>query len=161
MSHIVSKFLSPNILVWIITFELISVAIGFSSNSGTDPWYLALNKPPLNPPSYLFGIVWPFLYFLLAIFGWSLSKKNKPEAKILFVLFWVQMLLNWSWSPVFFNLYSIGYALLILIALVSINAYLITKLFFLQMYNLIYIILPYFLWICFAMYLNTYLFVLN
>ncbi|MDB2482452.1 tryptophan-rich sensory protein [Gammaproteobacteria bacterium] len=38
-----------------------------SSNTSTDVWYQALNKSDLNPPGYVFGIVWPILYILMSI----------------------------------------------------------------------------------------------
>jgi len=37
-----------------------------SSNASNDIWYLQLNKSTLNPPGYVFGIVWPILYLLMA-----------------------------------------------------------------------------------------------
>ena len=142
------------IIGWIIVFELISAAIGFSTRFGMYPWYLYLNKSSLTPPGYVFSIVWPLLYCSLAILGYLLYRKRKNSViDKLFKLYWVQMILNWLWSPIFFNLHLTGIALFILMLIVTITIYIILKLIKLNS-NYGYIILPYLLWVCFATYLN-------
>jgi translocator protein len=149
------------IIGWIIVFELISAAIGFSTRFGMYPWYLYLNKSSLTPPGYVFSIVWPLLYCSLAILGYLLYRKRKNSGiDKLFKLYWVQMILNWLWSPIFFNLHLTGIALFILMLIVTINSYIILKLIKLNSRDW-YIILPYFLWILFATYLNIVIIATN
>jgi tryptophan-rich sensory protein len=139
---------------WIAFFELISAAIGLSTRFGMYPWYSNLNKSSLTPPGYVFSIVWPLLYCSLAILGYLLYRKRKNSViDKLFKLYWVQMILNWLWSPIFFNLHLTGIALFILMLIVTITIYIILKLIKLNS-NYGYIILPYLLWVCFATYLN-------
>ena len=139
---------------WIAFFELISAAIGLSTRFGMYPWYSNLNKSSLTPPGYVFSIVWPLLYCSLAILGYLLYRKRKNSViDKLFKLYWVQMILNWLWSPIFFNLHLTGIALFILMLIVTINSYIILKLIKLNSRDW-YIILPYLLWVCFATYLN-------
>ena len=146
---------------WIAFFELISAAIGFSTRFGMYPWYLYLNKSSLTPPGYVFSIVWPLLYCSLAILGYLLYRKRKNSGiDKLFKLYWVQMILNWLWSPIFFNLHLTGIALFILMLIVTINSYIILKLIKLNSRDW-YIILPYFLWILFATYLNIVIIATN
>jgi benzodiazapine receptor len=155
------RSLLSSIIVWIVVFELISAAIGFSTRSGMYPWYTDLKKSSLTPPGYIFSIVWPLLYFSLAIFGYRLYKKSIDlSINILFKLYCVQMILNWLWSPIFFNLHLSGIALLILMVTIIINLYLILKLIKLNIRDW-YIISPYFLWICFAGYLNAVIVKIN
>jgi benzodiazapine receptor len=149
------------IIGWIIVFELISAAIGFSTSSGMYPWYIDLKKSSLTPPGYVFSIVWPLLYCSLAILGYLLYRKRKNSGiDKLFKLYWVQMILNWLWSPIFFNLHLTGIALFILMLIVTINSYIILKLIKLNSRDW-YIILPYFLWILFATYLNIVIIATN
>ena len=111
---------------WIAFFELISAAIGLSTRFGMYPWYSNLNKSSLTPPGYVFSIVWPLLYCSLAILGYLLYRKRKNSViDKLFKLYWVQMILNWLWSPIFFNLHLTGIALFILMLIVTINSYII------------------------------------
>ena len=64
-------------------------------------WYKDLKKSSLTPPSYVFGIVWPILYILLIIyFVLGLSQKGSERALI---YFGAQMVLNLSWTYVFFT----------------------------------------------------------
>ena len=53
----------------LIVAVIFAAAIGSmaSTSTGTDSWYLSLNKSELNPPSYIFGLVWPILYILSLI----------------------------------------------------------------------------------------------
>ena len=149
------------IIGWIIVFELISAAIGFSTRFGMYPWYLYLNKSSLTPPGYVFSIFWPLLYCSLAILGYLLYRKRQNSGiDKLFKLYWVQMILNWLWSPIFFNLHLTGIALFILMLIVTINSYIILKLILLNSRDW-YIILPYFLWILFATYLNIVIIATN
>lgn len=160
ITNIIKRLLP--VTLWIIIFELISVIISLCTQSGMHSWYPGLNKSSLTPPGYVFGIVWPLLYFSLAVFGWILNnKRTKPEFKNLFKYYWIQMVLNWVWSPVFFYFYLTEFALVILMLLVIINAHIIRKLMVLGAFNISYIILPYFLWLCFALYLNTVIVLIN
>jgi len=161
MRNIAKFFLHP-LAIWIIVFQLISLTIGIITKAGMYPWYIELNKSFLTPPGYVFGIIWPLLYCCLAIFGWLLKKKrHRSIFNKLFQCYWIQMLFNWLWSPVFFNFHFTRFALTILIVIVAINAYIITKLIDLKKIQLIYMLLPYFLWICFALYLNTMIVIMN
>ena len=40
-----------------------------------DDWYLNLTKSPLNPPSFVFGIVWPILYAIMAFVSFKMADK--------------------------------------------------------------------------------------
>jgi tryptophan-rich sensory protein len=139
-----------SLITWIISFQLISVIIGYITKFGMYPWYGQLIKSSLTPPGYYFGIIWPLLYISLAILGWKLYKEK--ETTIL-KWYWIGMLLNWLWSPIFFTWHLSCVALSILISLVAINAYILIKL-RIRYTNYAYMMLPYFLWLCFALYLN-------
>src|SRR5690606_19653779 len=77
----------------------IGLLIGFATQPGD--WYDDLAKPPFNPPSWLFGPVWTVLYVLIAIAGWRIWRVAPRSAAML--LWFVQMILNWLWSPAFFG----------------------------------------------------------
>ena len=67
-----------------------------STSAGTDSWYLLLDKSELNPPSYVFGIVWPILYILMMVSAFLAYKR-------IFLIFIIQLFFNAAWSWLFFR----------------------------------------------------------
>ena len=117
-------------------------------------WLYSINRPALMPPSYVFGIVWPILYIMIILSLVFFVRNGIKKTDILAISFFVlQLALNLSWTPVFFGLHQIKIALLIILALVVCVA--ITSILFYQKSKTAGLLLvPYFLWLLFAMYLN-------
>lgn len=137
-----------------ITLVLITLIVGSlaSSNTGTDTWYQGLIKSDLNPPGYVFGIVWPILYLFMGITAW----RNIDTIKI---YFYIQLFLNAIWSWLFFSFQLPLVALFDIWLLIFIN---IKILFIVSKQDKVGAILyaPYILWLLFASYLNVFI-VLN
>ena len=86
-------------------------------------WYNTLVKPPFTPPSTYFPVAWGFLYTLMTIsFFIIISKPHSRDKYISVNLFLLQLILNFTWSYIFFEVESINLALidvtLLLIALI-------------------------------------------
>jgi translocator protein len=67
-------------------------------------WYIALTKPVLNPPNWVFGPVWTILYSLMAVslaIVWS-WEGNTKQKKLAITFFLLQLILNFFWSFLFF-----------------------------------------------------------
>lgn len=117
-------------------------------------WYNSLNKPALNPPNWIFAPMWGIIYFLMfcsfLLMIYSDTNIDKKPAIILFV---TQLLLNFSWSPIFFYFHNIKLAFVIIFFL---NLFLIlTIISFFKISKISAILLiPYLLWLIFATYLN-------
>ena len=124
-------------------------------------WYNTLNKPLLNPPSWIFAPVWGVIYTLifLSFFIFMLTKtdKNKKSGVIFFL---VQLLLNFSWSPVFFYMHNILLSLIIIILLLVFLVLTIKSFYKISKISA-YLLIPYLIWICFATYLNFTIMMLN
>jgi tryptophan-rich sensory protein len=122
-----------------------------------DGWYGALTKPPLQPPSFLFGIVWPILYVLIAA-SWVIAYRRQPEnLRALALPFGIQLALNALWSVVFFGLKApVGALAIILLLLATIT-------WMMQRFGspARWLLVPYILWVSFATYLNAGIVVLN
>ncbi len=124
-------------------------------------WYNSLNKPFLAPPSSVFAPVWTVLYIMIALslIMFLRGGMNKSKAVPL-IFFIIQMLLNFAWSPVFFNMQNIGLALVIIIFMWLFT--LLTIIFFFKHSKAAALLLvPYLIWISFAFYLNFGYFLLN
>ena len=124
-------------------------------------WYQTLNQPVFAPPAWVFSPVWTVLYISifvsLVFYAKSFKTNNKAWGYTLFVL---QMLANLAWTPIFFGLKNIGLALAVIILLDILVLWNIIV-FYKNSKPAGLILVPYFLWILFATYLNYGYFVLN
>lgn len=139
----------------IFIFVILALILGglSSSNTASDPWYLSLNKSELNPPGYVFGIVWPILYILMAISAYITLQK-------VYQLFYIQLLFNTAWSWIFFYFQLPLIALVDIYVLIIINIYILFKMF--NISNIAaYLYIPYIVWLCFASYLNLFIVLFN
>lgn len=124
-------------------------------------WYLTLEKPPFTPPIGYFPIAWAILYSLMAIaFFLVITKPDSKEKYLAINLFLVQLILNFLWSYVFFDLQSIPYALADVILLFGFL--LSTVIYFFKISKTAgYLLIPYLLQVIFAVYLTIGLAILN
>jgi len=124
-------------------------------------WYKTLTQPPLTPPAWIFPPAWVVLYTLIFISFVTFTVKPSSEGKSWgYIIFFTQMILNLSWSPVFFHMHNIGLALAIIVIMDILV--LINIIEFLKVSKTAGLLLiPYFIWIIFATYLNAGFFLLN
>ena len=80
-------------------------------------WYAGLIKPSFNPPNWVFAPAWTLLYLLIAIAGWRIWQRDLRSAAM--TAWFIQLGLNFVWSPVFFGAHRIGLALAIIVALLA------------------------------------------
>lgn len=142
------------LLIFIFVVEGVGMMIGLSFAPGE--WYAQLTKPPFNPPDYLFGIVWPLLYLLVAIAGWRVFTR-----RIAGWGFWVaQMVLNWAWTPLFFGLNLIFWGIWVVL-----GAFLLSLAFIAATWKsdkiAAWCFIPYTGWLGFALLLNASIWWLN
>ncbi len=121
--------------------------------------YNTLNKPPLSPPGFIFGIVWTILYILMGISYGILDTKNLIDEKIN-KIYYLQLIVNLIWPILFFvfkwRLFSAIWIILLVILVIKmiIDFYRKNKL-------SAYLQIPYLLWTIFATYLNIGVYLLN
>jgi len=129
---------------------------GYLSNSGYgNDWFDTLAKPSFMPPGWVFGVVWPILYFLLGVaVALVLAEPPTKQRRSALILFFAQLALNFAWSPIFFAAHAIQPALLVIVVMVGL-AGLAASLFRRIRPVAGYLMLPYLLWLCFAASLNS------
>ena len=112
-------------IVTVVAIELLGGASGWLSQSGYgNPWFDGLAKPGFMPPGYLFGIVWPILYALLGIaLALILAEPRSDRRRLALILFAVQMVLNFAWSPIFFAGHDMRLAKLVIFIMVLVAGY--------------------------------------
>ena len=149
------------VVLWILSFELIGLLLGFITSANIETWYAFLKKPALTPPAIVFSTVWPILYAMLALVGYSLCQRPRTsKTNTAITLYSLQMLMNWLWTILFFYFHLIGFSLLwiIVMALLTLVTIVLTKS---QFKLTTLMILPYFIWLLFAVYLNAAIWIMN
>jgi translocator protein len=145
-----------SLLVFIIAVVGIGWLVGATNLPGA--WYASLNKPPFNPPNWVFAPAWTVLYILVAIAGW-LTWVQEQNGRAL-QLWFAQMLLNFSWPPIFFGLHNVSFGLaIILMLLATIAAFMLVQAKANRLAALLF--MPYAAWVSFASLLNYSLLRLN
>lgn len=155
-----ARFKSPK--PWLVTAAFVAVVVAVGGLIGTQvapgAWYENLDKPPFNPPNWLFGPVWFVLYVLIGIAGARvfLIDRNSRAMKT----WYGQMVLNWIWSPVWFGLQLIWPAFAVItLVLASIIAFI--ALTWRVDRTSAYLFTPYLAWVSFASLLNLSIGLLN
>lgn len=152
------RYLVPCISFIILCFVISGFASWVTANNITH-WYVHLNKPVFTPPSWLFGPVWSVLYVMIGIAG-GILWVNREVLKKSFCYYLAQLLLNFSWSFVFFGAKKLDVALVIILLIVCLT--LLTIIFSWKAKRIIgYLLLPYLLWVSFASILNFSIMFLN
>ena len=144
--------LNNRIFVFVFVFLTLIIG-GFASSQSLDIWYVNLVKSDLNPPGYIFGIVWPILYLLMSIAAYRTFEITKNP-------FFIQLIFNAMWSWLFFFFQMPFIALINIWLLIYLNTVLTIKMYKLDKFSgLIY--LPYVIWLLFASYLNLFIVINN
>ena len=152
-----NKFLS--FIIFAITTYLASFIGGIATYTSKEPWYSSLTKASFNPPDWVFAPVWTTLYLFMTIAIWSAWQKNNNNINLVYI-YLIHLFFNTTWSIVFFVFHNIFLALINLIILISLIILLMVK--FKTVSKLsFFIMIPYLLWCCYALILNTTLFILN
>lgn len=133
----------------------------FGKSARDGGWYQALLKPGVTPSPGVFPIAWTLLYIMM---GFAITMvwhaRGNSHRKLGFILFGIQIVLNYLWSPVFFGTRTPLYGLIIIVALVF--AMTATAFVFFRIRKMAgLLMLPCLVWVLFATYLNAQIWRLN
>lgn len=131
----------------------IPLVIGFigsiATASSVKTWYVTtLVKPTFNPPSWVFGPVWTFLFVLMGI-SLYIARSKKINLK----WYWIQLFLNLAWSLLFFGL-KLPLIAFIEIVILWIAILMNIKSFWPKSKAAAILLFPYLFWVSFASFLN-------
>jgi tryptophan-rich sensory protein len=142
---------------------VIALAIGGLSSwltRGNMNIYDEISIPPLSPPMWLFPIVWGILYILMGISSAAIYKSVDPKKGSALRIYALQLIVNFFWPLIFFNMRAFGFSVIWLALLIAL---VITMIVLFAKINLktAYLQIPYILWLMFAMYLTVGVYILN
>jgi tryptophan-rich sensory protein len=157
--------MSSNAVKFILSLVLCQLAgiIGaFFTTSSLGAWYAHINKPAFTPPNWVFAPVWIFLYLVMGMalyLVWTAETTPKLKQTAL-ILFFIQLVLNMSWCFFFFFLQS---PLLGLIEIIVLWIFIgLTMIWFYKIKpSAALLLLPYWLWVSYAVALNFSIWKLN
>ena len=158
-----SMIMLKNKFISFLLFAIVTYSASFIGSIATisykEPWYSSLNKSFLTPPDWVFAPVWTTLYLFMTIAIWAAWHKNYKNINLVLIYF-IHLCFNTTWSIVFFVFHNILLALVNLIVLILFIVILIIK--FKEVSRLsYYLMIPYLLWCCYALVLNSTLWYLN
>ena len=122
--------------------------------------YQNINRPKLAPPGYIFPIVWTILYVLMGISSYLIHRSNHKNKETALIIYYFQLLINFSWPIFFFNYQNFLLALAILFIL-NILVIILIKVTYSINHLASYLLIPYLIWILFALYLSFWIFIHN
>lgn len=152
------KSLIINILIPIVVGLLSAISTKDSMDI-----YKDIILPPLSPPSFLFPIVWTILFILIGIASyviWESTNVDIEKKKTAFTLYGLDLIVNFIWTIVFFNLRNYDFSVFIIIMLLLI---IVANIFSFGSISkrAAWLLVPYLMWVSFATYLNIAIAVLN
>jgi tryptophan-rich sensory protein len=143
------------LIVFLVVVLGVGFAIGLSMRPGE--WYQSLEKPAFTPPNWVFGPVWTAAYVLIAVAGWRVALTEGFRSKS-FGLWAAQMILNWSWTPIFFGAHLIAPGFATILALLAVA---VLFMFTADDRMACWSFAPYVAWLAYAATLNGAIMVLN
>ena len=149
-------------LITSVAVPVVTGLLGWLFTKNSMDIYNRIISPPLSPPGYVFSVVWSILYILMGISLYIVreSRVNSSDKSVGYLFFGAQLVFNFLWTIVFFNLEWYVFAaiwLVLLIVLIALNIFYFGKV------NSVAaaLLIPYLLWCAFALYLNVGIVILN
>ena len=144
-----------NALATVPAIVLLGSASGWLSNSGYgNAWFDNLAKPDFMPPGWTFGAAWTALYAMMGVaLAMILAQPASDRRRNALTLFFIQLALNFSWSPIFFGAHDITLAKYVIYAMAVLAAGAAGEFFRLRRAAGL-LLVPYLGWLVFAAMLN-------
>jgi len=143
-----------SLLLFILTVSGVSVS-GMQFQPGE--WYAHLIKPGWTPPNWIFPVAWSLLYLMIAVAGWIIFSEFSPPLKTLWV---AQLVLNGLWSWIFFGMHSTRLAFIDILGMficIAVIVWLARKI----SRIVVWLMMPYLVWVGYASTLNAAIYFLN
>lgn len=103
-----------SLIIWIIALIAMGGIIGSLTKPEISTWYSTLNRSTLTPPNYVFPVAWTILYGIIGTCGWLIWRPQAfTQLSVIKTLYVTQLILNWSWTPLFFHYHLTGLSLVV------------------------------------------------
>ena len=148
-------------ILWVGLAEAVGILSGLLSREGMRIYNEVAVKPAFTPPMWVFPVVWSILFALMGIGAARIwLSEDSPARSRGLNLFVAQLIVNFFWSLIFFNLQAYGFALVWLILLWVLVAWMTLEFYRVDPLAAFWQI-PYLLWLTFAGVLTAFVYILN
>ena len=141
-----------------LVLVVLAAAIGGSFAAGE--WYYSMYKPSWTPPPWFFAPLWVVLYLTMAMAAWQVWLSGHYSRLGALTWWMIQLILNVTWSWLFFDLHRLGWAWLELSLLIAVVV-LCIRAFSLLSKPSAYLMVPYIIWLIFSWVLNLAIWTMN
>lgn len=123
--------------------------------------YDTLVRPALAPPMIVFPIVWSILFILMGISSAMVyNERDEKEVSGALIVYGLQLIVNFFWSIIFFNMQAYLFAVIWLALLWLLVLWMIVRFYKIKPLAA-YLQIPYLVWLTFAFYLTLMIYLLN
>lgn len=95
-----------SVLSWLswVLITGVAAAVGGVASRNARGFYQTLDRPRWAPPGWMFPVVWPVLYLLMATAAWLVASTDGALRTTALALYVVQLVANAGWTWLFFAL---------------------------------------------------------
>ena len=130
----------------LLVIYMVGSGIWVSTNDG---WYRSLNAPSWQPPDWVFGVIWPYNFLMIAVSIFQVAKASPTTRLVYLIAFGLSVVAALTWANQFYvshNLYVAAFALLC----VPLLTLFVTALTFRSSILVGFLLLPYQVWVSIA-----------
>lgn len=146
-------------LIAVLHPMLVCTILGYGSDKGMYPWYGQLKRPAFTPPDWVFPVVWLYLYGSMGYASYLVWLTGGDNQNALWIHA-IQLIVNGTWSQTYFRLHLQGLGA-IHMTFMWVLVLIMMKAYFSVNYYAGLLIVPYVLWMTFAVYICTSFWKLN
>lgn len=150
------------VLTAIFVCEAVGLVAGLATRSSVDTWYPTLVKPSFTPPDWVFAPTWVLLYGLMGVAAFLIWRCGPQRVRVRrgLTAFAIQLVLNGGWSFAFFGARSPSLGLVVIIFLWLVLAWTVRQFFRIRR-AAGWLLVPYIVWVSYALALNAGIWMLN
>ncbi|MBU0981285.1 tryptophan-rich sensory protein [Patescibacteria group bacterium] len=139
----------------VIVCQCAGIVGSLSVGTSVTTWYEPMLKPSFAPPNWVFAPVWTIMYTLMGIALYLIisDSKKSAERNVGLFFFGLQLVLNSLWTFLFFGLQNPPAAFLEIV-LMWFCIFATVYYFWRVRKQAAYLLIPYLMWISFALVLN-------
>ena len=102
------KFVAAALGIILVLIYAFGSGIWVSSSPG---WYASLNRPPWQPPDFIFGLIWPYNFIMLAVAAFNVAQSlNRIQTISWLTLFALSITAALIWAYQFYVPHNLTFA---------------------------------------------------